>query len=358
MLTFKLTGDSPLGRRGQKVTLDGSGVFVDGRRIDLSLQPSDVHYPAELPTYLAGYKPFGFRADEMSPVIMVDKDEDWHRDFSSANAFRRVNVKAGIEGGIPEVDPLSSLTQFKVQDRLLGAFVNQVTEDNQGPLYKPRQAAMKRVGYAIALDRELDVSDLLWDGSNFDAGNVNTLTSGFEWNDGADSDPIKDIQDGIIASAQPVTDIWFNQTVAFAFLRHPAVRDHMRQMLGDAGVQAALAGVAGAGTNMVDFAIPGFPPFHVCAAKVLNETTDLLEFVFPDHCLLLTRPPGVPTDGEEIATSYTFRRRGNVGVGYETREFRVEGRGVKGGTMVVANQADIAQITGDNCGGLIENCIQ
>jgi hypothetical protein len=67
---------------------------------------------------------------------------------------------------------------------------------------------------------------------------------------------------------------------------------------------------------------------------------------------MVTTPPGVPVDGEEIATTHTFRRRGASSVGFETREFRVEGRG-NGGTMVVANMADIAVVTGNNCGGLI-----
>lgn len=357
-IQFKLTGRSPLGQHGQTVTLDKGRVYVDGKLIQLSLQPTDVHLPEELPTYLAGYRPFPFRADEASPVIPVDKDEDYHRDFSSNNAFRRVDVKASIEGNIPEVDPLTSTTKFKVVDRLLGAFVPQVTEENASGLYKPRQAAMKRVANAVALDREIDVWTLLSTSGSWAAGNVVTLGATFQWNEGGSANPLKDVQDRIIASAQPVTDIWVNQEVGFAFLRNAAVRDQMRQYLGDGAPANALATVAQAGTQNVDFAIPGLPPFHVAAAKVLNETSGLLEFVLTDACILVTRPPGIPTDAETVATTYTFRRRGGAGVGFETREFRIEGRGAKGGTMVVVNQADIAQMTGNNCGGLILNCIQ
>lgn len=357
-ITFRLTGTNPIGRHGQTVTLDNGRVYLDGKRIELSLQPTDVHLPEELPTYLAGYKPFGFRADEASKVIMVQKDEDYHRDFSSQNAFRRVDVKATHEGNIPEVDPLSSLTKYKVVDRLLGAFVPQVTEDNAGGLYKPRQAAMKRVGNAVSLDREIDVWDLLTDSTKWATDNVTTLGAAFKWNGGATSDPLKDLEDAVVASAQPVTDIWMNQLLGFVFLRHPSVRDQFRQMLGDGAPAAMIQQVQNAGRQNVDFAIPGLPPIHIAAAKVLNESTNKLDFVLGPHCVLLTSPPGVPTDGEEIATTYTFRRRGNVGVGYETREFRVEGRGAKGGTMVVVNQADIAQMTGNNCGGLILNAWQ
>ena len=74
--------------------------------------------------------------------------------------------------------------------------------------------------------------------------------------------------------------------------------------------------------------------------------------------MLTTPPGGIPLDGEEIATTYTFRRRGVAGVGFETREFRVENRGPKGGVMVVASMADIAIMTGDNVGGRIADVLQ
>lgn len=334
------------------------GIGQKGQMVTLALTPSDVHDPTELPTYLAGYKPFPYRADEMSPVVLTDNDEDKHRDFSSDDAFRAVQVKGSIQGAIPEVDPKSALTAYKVIDRFIGSFIPDVTEQNAGGLYRPRQAAMKRCQRAVQLDREVDVVTLLTTAANWDSNNRVTLAAGLEWNGGADSDPIANLQARIIASAQPVTDIWFNQEVAFEFLKHPLVRDHMRQMLGDSPVQGAVTAVANAGDSMVDFRIPGFPPFHVVASKVKNETTDVIGYILADDILLTTRPPGVPEDGEEIATSYTFRRRGNAGVGFETREFRVDGRGPQGGTMVVVSMADIAVITGDNVGGLIKDAIQ
>ena len=62
---------------------------------------------------------------------------------------------------------------------------------------------------------------------------------------------------------------------------------------------------------------------------------------------------GIPSDGEEIATTYTFRRKGISGTGLDVREFEVENRGPLGGTMIVVTVADIPIITGNNAGGLI-----
>ena len=46
-----------------------------GRRL-FSLVEQDVHVPAEMSTYLAGYKNWMYRADEASPPVPVSKDED------------------------------------------------------------------------------------------------------------------------------------------------------------------------------------------------------------------------------------------------------------------------------------------
>lgn len=345
-----------------KLANNVQGIGRAGQTVTLSLTPADVSEPAEMSTYLAGYSPFTFRADEVSPPVFVDKDEDRYRDFSSDDAFRVVDVKGSREGAIPEVDVKSSLTNYKVVDRFLGSFINDITEQNamaDGAPYRPRMRAMRRVGWALQLDREIDVWTLLDTTGSWAAANTVTLGATFNWNGGSASDPIADIHARMEASAQQVTGVWFNQQVANAFLRHASVRDHMKQMIGDNAADTALGQVQNAATQMVDFRIPGLPPFHVAAAKRKNESTSALDYVLSDSAILVTTPPdGVPMDGEEIATTYTFRRRGVAGVGFETREFRIENRGPKGGTMVVASMADIAQITGNNVGGRIADIIQ
>ncbi len=344
---IKLAETSALGQQGQRVTL--------------SLQPQDVHDPTELPTYLAGYQPFGFRADEMSPAVLVDNDQDKFRTFDSDDAFRRVDVKGSISGAVPEVDPKSALRNYKVIDRYVGSFVPRVTELATGNNYRPRMAAARRARLAIELDRELDVGALICDPANWAAA-VRTV-AGLEWDDaGGTQDPIKDLQLAIEKSAQQVTEIWMNQRVAFALLRTPAVRDQMRQMLGDGAAPSAMLAVQNAGMAGVtgDFVIPGLPPIRVSASKVKALAAATLDYVFRDPnagafdvVVLVHRPPGIPTDGEDIASTYTFRRRGPSGTGFEAREFFVDGRGALGGTMIVVSQADEAVITGDNVGGII-----
>jgi len=343
-----LAADSPLGKAGQKVNLE--------------LTPADVHDPAEIPSYLAGYKNWTYRADEMSKAVLVDNDEDKYRSFSQDDAFEPVRVKGALTGPTPEVDPRSSLDSYKVIDRYVGSFVPAITEMQKGNNYNPRMAAARRCRSALLLDRELDVlgpSGLLTTVGNWNGAQVNALAAGEQWNGGANADPIAVIQESIEASAQPIAELWMNQKLAHLFIRNASVRDHMRQLLGDGNANNIAMGVANmaAGGAPIDFMIPGLPPIKVSAAKYKN-TSGVLTYIMPDYVVLLTTPPGVPSDGEEIATSYTFRRRGPSGVGMEAREFIVEGRGPYGGTMVVLAMADVAKMTANNCGGLITGVIQ
>lgn len=336
---------------------DVQGLGKAGQRVTLALQPADVHDPTELPTYLAGYSPFGFRADEASKPVLVDNDSDKYRNFNSDDAFRAVNVKAGSSGYIPEVDPSTTLNTYKVVDRYAGSFVPRQTELQTGNNYNPRMAASRRARRALELDREIDVWTMLETNTNFAAAQRTALAAGRNWNGGASADPIEDLQNQIEASDQPVSAIWMNQKIAFAFLRNDTVKDHMRQMIGDQAAPNQVTQVHKSGEVNVDFTIPGLPPIRVVASKVKNESTSALDYILNDVVVLTTVPPGVPTDGEEIATTYTFRRKGPSGTGFEVREFVIDTRGPIGGTMIAVSQADIAVMTGNNCGGIITSVI-
>ncbi len=330
------------------------GIGAAGDRVTLALTPSDVHDPTELAEYLAGYRAVGMRADEASPILPVRNDEDKYRNFSLANTFQRVNVKGSTQGAVPEVDPKTELDSYKVQERYIGSFVPMQTQAQTGPTsYRPVMAASSRCMKALELDREIDVFTLLGTVANWNA-NQSTVAAN-AWTDVVNGTPITDVQNLVEVSDQQVNAIWMNQRIAYRFLRHPQVIDQMRQFFGDTaqtGIAQAVLNAASLGQQS-DFMIPGLPPFKVVGSKVLNDTTGVLDFIMPDVAVGVTVPPGVPDDGEEIATTYTFRRRGDSGTGINVRQFNVEGRGPLGGTMVVVQVADIPKFTANNAGGII-----
>ena len=323
----------------------------NGQRVTLALTPADVHDASELPNYLAGYKPFPFRADEASPPILVSKSNDKYRNFASNDAFRLVTVENSDQAPPPLVDPSSSLTEYKTVNKYLGAFVPKQVE-SEADNFSPLMQSAKRVKYALMQNREAEVWTLLGTNTNWAA--TQRTAAGTAW-DAAGGDPILDLQTAIEKSLQPVTDVWMNQQTAHAMLRNDNVKDHMRQFFGDSDVRAIGTSIANAQKQAVDFAIPGFPPFHVVAGKYLNETTSTHDYHLGKVAVLTTRPDSVPTDAEEIASSYTFRRNDGMNTGYTVRQFFVDGLGPLGGEMVVVSVSDIAVITGNTVGGIITN---
>lgn len=336
---------------------DVPGVGNAGQRVSFALSPTDVHDATEMPTYLAGYRPFGYRADEMSKVLLVDNTTDKYRTFNSDDAFRRVSVKTSHNAPVPEVDPKSSLETYKTIPRAVGSFVPNVTSAQAGNSYDPKFAAMRRCRRALDLDREMDVLALLGTNTNWDSNVRTALGAGYNWNGGTDSNPIKALQDAIETSWQQVTGIWMNQQLAHAFMRHSEVRNHLRQFYGDGPVSGMSRQIANAGNANVDLEIPGLPPIHVTASKVKNESTENIDYILSSGtCFGVTVVPGTPMDGEEIATTYTFRYKGPSGVGYEVREVEIGYRGASGGVLVIVAMEEISVMTGSNCGFVLTGC--
>lgn len=335
--SFILAENSAFGRAGQLVSLD--------------LAPADVHDPTELPTYLAGYQVEGLVADLASPPIPTDASTDKYRSFTQDNAFLAIDVKTGIQAKVPEVDPETSLSQFTVIERACGSFIpDRVSAQSS---YDVRRAAMERCKRALALDREIDVSTLLTTVANWNAANRITLGASAAWNNGSAADPIKDLHDRLEASLQKVSRILMPRHVSNAFTRHPAVRDHLQSMIGSRGADELLDQ-----QESDSYKLPGIPRIFVTDCKHTTTPGAAPSWTWGNDVVLVTIPPGVPTNGEAISTSYSWRLNGPAGVGFVTREFRVEDRGSLGGIFVVAAMAEVAVMPGPNCGGLIKSAWQ
>lgn len=339
-----------------EMVVDGTR-YAAGQRVQLALDPADVHDPTEMSQYLAGYTPFEYRADEVSPPILVDNDSDKYRTFDANDAFKRVPVKGSVQGAIPEVDPKSSLDNYNVVERYIGAFIPQQTQTQTGNNYRPVFAALRRCSRAIMLDRELDTFGLVNTPGNWAASAQHTAAA--VWTDTTNGVPLTDLQTMIEKSSQPVTALWMNQHVGHVFIRHPQVRDTMRQFYGDDNVKQVANNILNAGISgrSLDVEVPGLPPIRISASKVLNETTGNYDYCFGNVVNAITRPPGVPTDGEDIASTYTFRRRGPSGNGFNTRDFFVPSRGPLGGTFVVVSMADVAKMTSTTAGGILSGVV-
>ena len=340
------------GRSQQYVSMQLAADFGHakaGETIKLTLSPDDLRISEEMDTFVAGVHSFGFRADEVSPVILVDNPRFKFRRFSKNNIYKKVNVESSWQAAVPEVDPETDLVDAVVIPRAIGSFLPAVIESITAS-FDPRQAASRRIRAALDLDREVRVWTLLSTSGSWDAANRVTLGAGLNWNGGVSSNPIIDIQTRLQASTAPVTGIWMNETVKNVFLRHPAVRDYMKALLGDSPA-------TGIGDATTDFRIPGLPPIHVVPGKVLNETTSALDDILNDTVVLVSSPRG-GTPIEQVQTIASFRLRGPSGTGFTSREFFEDRRGLDGGTMLVQGHAEVVAMISNTAGGAIFDVIQ
>lgn len=324
-----------------------------GQSIQLSLSPSDVAIQEELDSFLAGYSPYGFRADEVAPPFLVDRDTDKFRLYSSNDAFERVQVESSMQASVNQVDPRTELGEYRVVDRALGNFMP--TRIAANAKFDVKAGALRRVRIALDLDREIRVWTLLTDTLQWAANNQ--FTAANPWTDPT-HDPVADLQDAMDRSSQAISCFWMTPNTSAVFLRNPNVRNHMRQMLGDGAPATNTQNGAGVQNKALDYQIPGLPPIKIAPAKVKNDATGNLDHVLgKDFVVAVTAPTeeqGVPTSGEEIQTIQTFRTKGQSGTGFTTREFFVEERGLEGGTMMVAGHSEDVKFISNTAGCLID----
>lgn len=338
-IEFKLMDDvANVGRKGQVVTL--------------AVTPQDTFVTSELDTYLAGFSQTGeFRADQVAPPILVDKEIASFRNFTKNNTFKKVNVDASLQGRINEVDPETELKTYTAKHRALGAFVPSITGAQS--VYDVMFAAGKRIQGVLDLDREIRLWSPLTTAGSWATPNKVTLAGTFNWNGGAASDPIFDLNRRKLASAARITDYWMSQEVGDAFIRHPGVRNHMRQMLGDAAPAPQVVT-----QDRADFVIPGVGTIHIVSPKVLNESTLALDEILNDTVIGTHGVPGVPRTGEDMATINTYRVRGPNGTGIMSRQVFLDGRGYAGGTLLIVGHQEDIVMPSDSIGGVIFDVIQ
>ena len=329
--------------------------------IKCELAPTDVHLPSNLPGYAAGYQLADGVADAVCPVVMVPKEEDKFWTWNSASSFNRALPIVSQQGGqVTEVQPAGGFTPFTTTRYALGAFVPTELTANQDAPIDVNQKVTKRVLEALRLERELRVMNLATTSTNFASANVRTLASTFQWNGGASSQPIVDMQAIAHASAMDISTWVMSTTVYDYWSVNPNVQKFIAYKQ---GVQA----VPNPDVNTV----LRLAPIRIAGMKY--NVLGSLQYVWPSAAsasaaVAFRVPPRMPVSTQDdIATMFTGRWSGGaatvqgatpVAGGFMIRRWFREDRGPLGGQMVVLTHADAEVFTSSLVGGIIVNPIQ
>lgn len=354
---FQVTGDdlsALLGASG------GSASFrardESGNVFTLDLAPTDVHVDAALPNYAAGYKLADGIADEVCPIVMVDKQSNKYRTWSKDDAFEEAETLVAVQGGnVNEVSPRldSAATYICTPYALASRVTTELLANADAPL-APEKAAVRRIKNALHIGREKRAAALLTTVSNWSGGYELDLSGDatLKWNGGSNSNPIRDIYKLVEGSLTPVTHVAMSEQCYHDFITNANVQKYI---FAKTGIQPI------PGVNDWS-ALLDLPKIVVGKMKLKSRTAGTYgNYVWGNNVVGLCIQPGTPVDGETISTAKTFRWTGaNAGVpdgavqeGYFVRKYFDPRLGTRGSWVVVIAVNDAEKMTSVYAGGII-----
>lgn len=321
----------------------------------MDLGISDVHQAAPLPNVALGYHNAEGIADVVSPVVPTAVPSAKYYTWNADDAFQGADGLAASAGAdVTEISPRLSNTNFTASEFAVQVHIpTEVQAAADAPL-RPYFQGTRRCLTAIAIAREIRVQAAIGNSGSYASAQVVDLTGDptKKWNGGANANPVRDIQTLMENALMEPTGIamsrsaknWFSIAAAvqkFTFAKANA------KPIPDAAQFAALLDL---------------PPIHVGAMK--KKGSGGYPYIWGNDVVLFRTPPGVPSDGMDAGSMYSFRWSGGATPdgemqgGFLVRGFFDFKRGPRGGmtTLVVHNDADVT--TSLLLGGVIKGAIQ
>jgi hypothetical protein len=331
-----------------------------GRLVTMDLGVADVHIDAALSNVCFGFKLATGIADDISPVVPVAKASDKYYTWDKDDALQPAQHLAVAAGGtVAEISPRLSNAAFSTVNFALQAFVPTEVEANaDGPL-KPRMAATKRLMNAMMLGREQRVATMYRTAASYASAYKATIAAAAKWNGGASSNPVQDLYTRIEAALMPITDVVMSERTWHDFVQNAAVQKYTASKQVVPGANP----IANAQQAEALSALLGLPPIRIGAMKAKDSTG--YPYIWGNDVVLIHRPDTLTNDGQEIASSYTFRwtgagtgQDGTASGGFFVRSYYDPKRGARGGTVVVVGHSDAEVLVTDVVGGLLVDAHQ
>lgn len=333
----------------------------DGQTHTMSLGQGDVHIERALANYASGFRNEKGVADVAMPPVMVANASDRYWEWDKDDAFQAVDGTVTSPGAnVREVSARLSNNRFQTKQYALGAFIpTEVTANADAPLQIVLQD-MRRVMDALMINREIRVADIMLNASNYSGNRLINVAAGAKWNGGATSDPVANIHQIMEAMLMSPSGMIMDLTTWNWFTRNPAVQKFTT-------FKVAAPPIPGADQRDMFASLLNIPKPYVCQMRRKNmAVADSYPYIWANDVVLFHRPEsgGLPLDGRDVATAYTFRWTGGsvegvtVEGGWMIRSFFNPYRGARGGTQIIVTHNDAEQFISGYVGGLIKGAIQ
>lgn len=331
---------------------------ASGRLVTMDLGASDVHLDSALANVAFGYKLAEGIADIACPVVPTPKQSDKYWIWDKDDALQPVqNLLVAPGGNVHEVSARLSSASFTTAPYALQGFVPTEVEANADSPLQPRIAVMRRLMNALAIGREVRVASMLQTAGNYAAAFKTSLGGTAKWNGGSASNPLQDLYTRIEAALMPITGIVMSEGVWHDFVQNAQVQKFIASKINVPGTPTPEQMVGAS-------ALMGLPKIHIGAMKY-KATSSTYPYVWGNDVVLLHQPASLPSDGQDIATGYTYRWSGGGDTpngamqgGFLVRSYFDDKRGARGGTVIVVTHNDAEVFTADAVSGLITGARQ
>lgn len=160
----------------------------------------DVHVDQALTNVSINYKPVGFIADKVSPIIPVKNDSDKYYVWDRAEAFRAFDDLRAPGAEARMIDDNVSTATYSAEEYSLKGKVTDRAKKNADSVLRLEISKTNRVKNALMLGREKRVAALFTTAANYASTNKVTKSGTSQWNDASFAgNPITDIDTGIEA---------------------------------------------------------------------------------------------------------------------------------------------------------------
>jgi hypothetical protein len=182
--------------RAATQTLNENGVRV---RHQLSIDPATVHIDQPLSNVSIKYKNRLAIADDVMPVVQVDKLSNVVYTYGDSMAFDTANTDAAslANGQVSQVSPSYSSFSYACKKHALGDVIPFDVEDNADNPLSPLVDSTDHINEVLRLAREIRVANKVFSASNY-GSNTTALSGTDRWDDPL-SDVVGDIEDAMTA---------------------------------------------------------------------------------------------------------------------------------------------------------------
>jgi hypothetical protein len=187
--------------------------------------PAQQHVDRPLSDFATAYRNDGFIADQLCPIVYVDKRSDEFFTRSRRDVSTIVNDLIGPKGKANEASYDVGTDNYSVKDRALMDYVSEALKDDADEPLDPRQNTTNNLMQKLMLAREYRVATLLCTSANYAVGNTSAVSTA--WTNETSSTPLADINAAMAAIPFSGEDTSFygfcSRPVWNALRKHPEI---------------------------------------------------------------------------------------------------------------------------------------